>query len=102
MVPLEFSLGFMLKNIDQLSLEDMGNAALPTSPVVSSCSIAWDIHIGEWCGEANFVAHALNIFEGVSLARGLLQKYLVLILFQCVFRSCLVSFKSYVIFENQR
>lgn len=83
----------MLKNAAQSGSEDMSNANLPPSPMVSSYAIAMDKPIEERYGEVDFVAHAISVFLGVQTSKGLLKKHLVLILFWDVFWPCLVNFK---------
>lgn len=54
-IPLRFGLGSMLKIIDQLSSEDIDNAALPPLPALPSYLIARDRSIGERYEEADLL-----------------------------------------------
>lgn len=64
-MPFGLGLGSVLKNIAQLSSEDMGNFASSPSPTVPLNSIARDKPSEDRHEKANFVTRALSVFESI-------------------------------------
>lgn len=93
--------GVHMNNTVQSSSMDMDNATLPPSSLMPSYLIVRDIPIEERYDEADFCVYFVYL-KVFCLTRDILQKYLVLIPFQGVFQTCLINFKSLLIFGNPR